>query len=261
MPAIVIVMSLSAGIVVLYDGGNDPGWFLTEVYDHAQPVAGGWILAVEALAVADGVQDVEVGPCDGIEDRIDVVEQPRSLSCETSLSERERFSSMTDTGTGQSLCGDGQPGGVSDFDLGAWGELYRLVGRGALPKLDPEERDHEDGRDEAVAWLWGEQHLAAVGVDDDNRIAMKERATRHQGLVGVLRVDEVCAVGVAGVELGVLDHRENLPGCRSNRLWCCAHRDLQSSRIVGQSSIARFIAAAIAWLTVMKDCTVGSRLP
>ena len=40
------------------------------------------MFAIEALAIGDGVQDVEVGPCDGIEDRIDVVEQPRSLCSE-----------------------------------------------------------------------------------------------------------------------------------------------------------------------------------
>ena len=79
--------------------------------------------------------------------------------------------------------------------------------------------------------------------------------------MGVLRVDEVCAVGVAGVELRVVDGREDLPRGGTERLWCCAHCDLQFSRIVGQSSAARVIAAAIAWLTVVKGCTVGSRFP
>ena len=60
--------------------------------------------------------------------------------------------------------------------MGAWGELDGLVGGGALTDFDPEERDHEDGCDEAVGWLWGEQHLAAVGVDDDDRIAAEQCA-------------------------------------------------------------------------------------
>jgi hypothetical protein len=75
-------MSLSTGIVVLYHGSHDPSWLLTEVYDHTQPAARVGVLTIEALAVAGGVQNMEVGPCDRIEDRIDVVEQPRSLRSE-----------------------------------------------------------------------------------------------------------------------------------------------------------------------------------
>ncbi len=35
MPAIVMVMSLSTGIVVLCHSGHDPSWLLAEVYDQA----------------------------------------------------------------------------------------------------------------------------------------------------------------------------------------------------------------------------------
>jgi len=98
-------------------------------------------------------------------------------------------------------------------------------------------------------------------VDDNDGIAAEQRAAGQQRLVGVLRVDEVCAVGVARVELRVVHHREDLARRGAEGLWCCAHRDLQFARIVGQSSAARVIAAAIAWLALMKGHTVESRLP
>jgi len=41
--------------------------------------------------------------------------------------------------------------------------------------------------------------------------------------VGVLRVDEVCVVGVAGVELGVVDRREDL---QAPRRWPVRSGDL-----------------------------------
>ena len=61
--------------------------------------------------------------------------------------------------------------------------------------------------------LGSKQHLAAVGVDDYDRIAAEQRAAGHEGLMRVLRVDEVGAVGVAGV-----DAREDLPGYRPDRI-------------------------------------------
>jgi hypothetical protein len=90
----------------------------------------------------------------------------------------------------------------------------------------------------AVGWLWGEQDLAAIGVHDDDGIAAEQRTAGHEALVRVLSIDEVCAVGVASIEIVVVDHRKDLPRRGANRLglWCCAHRDLQFSRIVGQST-------------------------
>ncbi|HEV2945466.1 MAG TPA: hypothetical protein VGX26_10170 [Solirubrobacteraceae bacterium] len=82
MPAIVMVMSLSTGIVVLYHGGNNPCWLFAEVYDDAQPAAREKVFAIEPLAIRGGIEDMEVRPCDSVEDRVDLVEQPRPLRSE-----------------------------------------------------------------------------------------------------------------------------------------------------------------------------------
>jgi hypothetical protein len=85
MPAIVIVISLSTGIVVLYHGGHNPSGLFAEVYDYAQPAAGKRILTIVALAITRRIQDMKVRACDRVEDRIDVVEQPRSLCSEVQV--------------------------------------------------------------------------------------------------------------------------------------------------------------------------------
>jgi hypothetical protein len=57
MPAIVMVISLSTGIVVLYDSGDDPGWLFAVVHDGAQPAVRERTLAIVALAIALRVED------------------------------------------------------------------------------------------------------------------------------------------------------------------------------------------------------------
>jgi hypothetical protein len=80
-----MVMSLSTGIVVLYHCGHNPGGLFAIVYDHAQPAARKWVLTVVALAIASWIQDMKVRVCHRLEDRIDVVEQPRSLCSEVQM--------------------------------------------------------------------------------------------------------------------------------------------------------------------------------
>jgi hypothetical protein len=77
-----MVMSSSTGIVVLHDSGDNPGRLFAIVYDHAQPPARKRVLAIVALAIASWIQDMKVRMRDRVEDRIDVIEQPRSLRSE-----------------------------------------------------------------------------------------------------------------------------------------------------------------------------------
>src|SRR5665213_2056158 len=85
MPAIVMVMSLSTGIVVLYDSGDDPGWVFAVVHDDAQPAVRERALAIVALAIALRVEDMQSRVRDRVEDRVDLVEQPRSLRSEVQV--------------------------------------------------------------------------------------------------------------------------------------------------------------------------------
>ena len=80
-----MVMSLSTGIVVLYDSGDDPGWFFAVVHDDAQPTVRERVLAIVALAITLRVQDMQVRVRHCVEDRIEVVEQPRSLRSEVQV--------------------------------------------------------------------------------------------------------------------------------------------------------------------------------
>jgi hypothetical protein len=66
-----------SGIVVLDKDRHDPAGDIVEVYDNPHPSFGfECVLAIEALAPWPWIVFSEVGPCNGRENRLDVIEQP-----------------------------------------------------------------------------------------------------------------------------------------------------------------------------------------
>ena len=76
-----MLIRLAVGVVVLGQDGDDPTGDIIEVYDNPQPPSRRErVLAVEALASRPWIVVAEVGACDGREDRLDMIEQPRAAA-------------------------------------------------------------------------------------------------------------------------------------------------------------------------------------